>query len=310
MKSSQQKTVIIGAGLTGLLLAQTLGAAAHVRIFDKARGVGGRLATRRSDVAKFDHGAQFYRPKEPLKDLHLRWLERGLVQHWFDDQGQAHFAAPGGMTTLAKDLAQNLDVVLNERVASLELSQQGWRLQFESGRTETADRVVFTSPIPQTLEILRSSGMTYEPSLDRIAYSKALVLLIENAPKPFQFEKQHYIEPTHGSLFSIADQLDKKVSAVPALTVTMNAEFSETNFDAPEPEVIEKILLELRGMSPGFEPGVTQLKKWRYCQVQNAHSQLFTEISPRLYLAGDGFGGASLNGAARSAHALGQHLLK
>ncbi|MBT4205492.1 MAG: NAD(P)-binding protein, partial [Proteobacteria bacterium] len=57
---------IIGAGLSGLVAAQQLGSVAHVTIFEKSKGVGGRIATRRSGLYSFDHGAQFFTPKTEL----------------------------------------------------------------------------------------------------------------------------------------------------------------------------------------------------------------------------------------------------
>ena len=51
--------IIIGAGIAGLLAATMLNRAnMSVRILDKGRGLGGRMATRRQDGAVFDHGAQ------------------------------------------------------------------------------------------------------------------------------------------------------------------------------------------------------------------------------------------------------------
>lgn len=55
--------VIIGAGMAGIACARALRAAAlPVRLIDKGRGIGGRMASRRADiggdVVTFDHGAQ------------------------------------------------------------------------------------------------------------------------------------------------------------------------------------------------------------------------------------------------------------
>uniref|UniRef100_UPI0018DF9768 FAD-dependent oxidoreductase n=1 Tax=Neoroseomonas rubea TaxID=2748666 RepID=UPI0018DF9768 len=61
---------ILGAGLAGLAAARHLAArGVPVRLFDKGRAPGGRLATRRADHAgrrlQFDHGAQYLRAAGP-----------------------------------------------------------------------------------------------------------------------------------------------------------------------------------------------------------------------------------------------------
>ncbi|MBY0338687.1 MAG: NAD(P)-binding protein, partial [Acetobacteraceae bacterium] len=54
---------LIGAGMAGLSLARGLIGRGHsVKLFDKGRAPGGRLATRRTpDGRRFDHGAQYIR---------------------------------------------------------------------------------------------------------------------------------------------------------------------------------------------------------------------------------------------------------
>jgi renalase len=50
--------IVIGAGLSGLIAAHTVQAnGVRVVVLDKGRGVGGLLATRRTDSGVFDHGA-------------------------------------------------------------------------------------------------------------------------------------------------------------------------------------------------------------------------------------------------------------
>ena len=51
---------IITAGVAGLVCARGLfGAHRPVTVFEKSRGLGGRLATRRIGRMAFDHGAQY-----------------------------------------------------------------------------------------------------------------------------------------------------------------------------------------------------------------------------------------------------------
>ena len=51
---------IIGAGIAGITLARQLQGSAKVSVFEKSRGFGGRMATRRHGSYQFDHGAQFF----------------------------------------------------------------------------------------------------------------------------------------------------------------------------------------------------------------------------------------------------------
>ena len=53
------RIAVIGAGMAGLACAQELARAdAKVTVFERARGLGGRLATRRQGNLAFDHGVQ------------------------------------------------------------------------------------------------------------------------------------------------------------------------------------------------------------------------------------------------------------
>ena len=90
----------------------------------------------------------------------------------------------------------------------------------------------------------------------------------------------------------------------------MTAESSGLHFDLPDKDILRHAIGELQKTDPNFEPGKTQLKKWKYCQVEKSFGELFAQVAEDLYLAGDGFGGSSLNGAARSADALSKHLLQ
>ena len=52
------KIAIIGAGMSGLSAAHLLNNYAEVTLFEKARGVSGRMSTRCAKLYFFDHGTQ------------------------------------------------------------------------------------------------------------------------------------------------------------------------------------------------------------------------------------------------------------
>ena len=58
---------IIGAGIAGLSCASALQQAGiRVRVFEKSRGVGGRMSTRRGEGWECDHGAQYFTVSDDL----------------------------------------------------------------------------------------------------------------------------------------------------------------------------------------------------------------------------------------------------
>lgn len=57
---------VVGAGLSGLMCARTLqDHGLDVTVFEKSRGLGGRMANRRAEPnLRFDHGAQYFTARD------------------------------------------------------------------------------------------------------------------------------------------------------------------------------------------------------------------------------------------------------
>lgn len=98
-------TVVIGAGIAGLLAARALQAAgARVTVMEKNRSLGGRLATKRVGDAVFDHGAQYFTAQDPLfVDLVAGWEKAGLVMPWPDGE-RMRYVGRSGMAAVARAL--------------------------------------------------------------------------------------------------------------------------------------------------------------------------------------------------------------
>lgn len=297
-------TIIVGAGLTGLTLARRLVVLNQsVLVIEKSRGVGGRLATRRGERAVFDHGAQYLKLKDP-HPWHDRWLKSGVYQLWFERDDSKHFASRSGMTALAKDLAKDLPLLLNERV--IELKESGREVLLESGTTHPAMKVVLTAPLPQALEILDRSMISYPADLKAIRYAKALVGLIElDGTVDFDFKNF----PEGSAIHSITNNQSKGLGTSTGLTVVMSPQFSEKHFDLSDETALDLILSEIKKLNlPARRDGDTQLKRWRYSHPLTTATQPFAQINPHIVLAGDAFGGGSIAGAIRSGVAVADHL--
>lgn len=83
-QTNARSAAIIGAGLSGLTCARALqDAGFRVQVFDKSRGVGGRLATRRTGQGTFDHGAQYFTARDPrFRQRVEQWVSQGFAAPW------------------------------------------------------------------------------------------------------------------------------------------------------------------------------------------------------------------------------------
>jgi predicted NAD/FAD-dependent oxidoreductase len=79
----RKKIAIIGAGLSGAILAQELSQFFDVVIFEKSRGIGGRTSSRRKDEFSFDHGAQaFCVRSKKFKDYLKSFIDTEIIAPW------------------------------------------------------------------------------------------------------------------------------------------------------------------------------------------------------------------------------------
>ncbi len=75
---------IIGTGIAGLSAAQALTSAGHqVHLFDKSRGSGGRMSSKRSDAGSLDMGAQYFTARDRRFATAVKqWQTQGHVAEW------------------------------------------------------------------------------------------------------------------------------------------------------------------------------------------------------------------------------------
>ena len=102
-----QQIAVVGAGIAGAYCAHALTLAGHsVHVFDKARGPGGRLATRRVEwvdrhgqarMARLDHGAVGITARSaPFQALAEQALPAGGPAQWARSRAAGRWPAADG----------------------------------------------------------------------------------------------------------------------------------------------------------------------------------------------------------------------
>ena len=312
------RTIVVGAGLSGLVAARTLHYAGHdVTVFDKGRGVGGRLATRRIDGAVLDHGAQFFTVRNDEFAVMVEgWLRDGVVREWCRGFGEAdghpRYVGTGGMTTIAKHLARGLDVRTSSLVFSLRRDGvDGWIVRLDDGTEHACDRVLLTAPLPQSYSLLFSAVIEMPADLRGIDYDRTLGLLVTLA------SNGHLIAPPGGmqdpdEVFSfIGDNAAKGISATPAVTFHANADWSLRHFEEDNDAIHAELLRLARPWIGEVEILSSELKKWRFATPRSVWPErCWTHESGTLALAGDAFAGPKVEGAVLSGLAAARSLSK
>jgi renalase len=165
---------VVGAGMAGLACAHELARAdAKVTVFERSRGLGGRLATRRTGQLAFDHGAQFVTARSrPFGRYAETALRAGVLDAWHprimeDDRVwpapiEDWWIGQPGMSALVRPLARNIDIVGGIAVHELIPSQRGWELRTDSGRQNISFRAVAIAvPAPQAYALLGPHGRSF-----------------------------------------------------------------------------------------------------------------------------------------------------
>jgi predicted NAD/FAD-dependent oxidoreductase len=166
----RMRVAVVGAGLAGLTTARVLQDQGHdVVVVEKARGPGGRMATRRHEPWCFDHGAQYFTARDPRFLRHVEaWRERGLVEAWEGrigvleggrilaaGSGTERFVAVPGMSAICRAMAAELaDCRFDWQVQSAIFEADAWRLQAGDNSHLEADALVISTPPDQVGPLL------------------------------------------------------------------------------------------------------------------------------------------------------------
>lgn len=201
-----KRIAVIGAGMSGLTLSRALQHHAQITIFEKSRGVGGRMSTRRADPYAFDHGAQFFTARSEAFNAWIApMLAAGVVQRWdarvaeFErtiklreyqwDASDAHYVGAPAMNAVAKYMSQGLDIRLGVRVQTLQKQSGMWQLSDDQGNAlGSFDWVIVAIPAEQAAELLPSTLSCYpEVQATRMQGCFSLMLGFEHA-LPLDFD--------------------------------------------------------------------------------------------------------------------------
>lgn len=176
------RIAIIGAGVAGLWAARRLREAGHAPvIFEKSRGAGGRMATRRSPVGAFDHGA----PAFALRAARWRtraadWQRDGIIATTTGAAragGIEEWTGVPRMSAFARYLAAG--TILHAECEVTRVDDNGMVSATKGVPPERFDRVIVAVPAPQAAVLIAGAAPRLAARLADVVYAPCWTLLAQ-----------------------------------------------------------------------------------------------------------------------------------
>ena len=307
------EVAIIGAGVTGLAAASRL-SPRNYRIFEKSRGPGGRLASKRMDAVRADIGAQFFTVRDHRFQVTVdSAVAAGFVTQWQPNMGtfedhqpiaspdrQARFVGHPYMNSLGRFLSQNIEIQTESRVQTIEPNGDLFRLILTSQETLTADCVLVTAPVDQMVAMLQHFDVEQLGSRFAMDPTWTTVLSVEEPLRGSAGESFDALFGGDHPLFDfIAVENSKPGRQSNFIVVHATPEWSTKHLESDPAEISELIR---EALSETFQV-TTQAKvshRWRYARPTNpkftAQKGIY-QVSPNSRVAGDYLAGGRVEGA-------------
>lgn len=329
--------VIVGAGISGLSCARALAdAGRRVVVLERARGVGGRCATRRLEGQPVDFGPTFLHGRDPAFFAALDEVPATVLPGWpmslagsgrpcqpgAFSPGERRIAFAEGLTVFPKHLAAGLEVRLMTEVSGLEPVGASLRLQLDDGPPVEAGTVILALAAEQAHALL---GTVPAPPRE-IASARGLLALSRSLPclallaaysRHAPAPEWHALFPEDSRVLQVVTHDSAKRLSAPMLAIVYQASPRWSREHLGDPEWTVAVLAEAeRLLGPwAARPAVMHAHRWTWAR-NDTSAQLAAPLllslpgGARLGLCGDRFApGGGVEAAWRSGRALAARVL-
>jgi predicted NAD/FAD-dependent oxidoreductase len=301
-----KKLAVIGAGLSGLTVATRLKNDHEVTVFEKSRGVSGRMSTRNTNNYAFDHGAQYFTIQDKRFERFLKKaLASKIVTPWFDQikvlpgskdgssqpldcpSSERYLASPT-MTALCKHLAESINVLKERKVETLEWQDSQWLLGDQTGTIHGPfDLVVCAIPQPQFIE-LAGKTLLQDTALEKVQMSGCFSLMIGDPLLTLpEFAGAKVVDSPIGWI--AVNSVKPGRNTAPSIIVQSTNEWAEQYLET-DVNKIQEILLSELGWLTGIDYSRAKyinIHRWRYAFVKEPLGKPYY-VHPDLPLAACG----------------------
>jgi len=315
MNSSKaiNQVAVIGAGIAGLACAKELQSCGiSVDIFEKSRGPGGRMSTRRTPDWSADHGAQYFTARDPRFIQEVQsWIEAGTAAIWkpklkvYDAKtwreshsqdiryvGTPHMNSPG------KYIAEGLPIQYERTISQLERRDDKWHLHCSEAHEMTTpyDFVVLAIPAPQASAILKNLDVRAF-DIAHSAQMKACWTMMTQLPN--QQTTDFDAAFINQEIISwICQNRSKPMREGSMWTIHGNPDWSQDHVELSKEAAQDQMVQCLTALGFNCQGADISMHRWRYASGSLENSIGFLVLQDvGLGLCGDWLNGGRIEGA-------------
>lgn len=289
-------------------------------MFEQGRRPGGRASTIRTELGNFDHGAPYFTVQShALEHAVAQWMQAGVARRYAgqviavngaaveEKTGAAtRYAGADGMISIARHMAEGLELRLDTRIESLVKTGSRWSLLDASERSPAPggfDAVVLAMPSAQAAQLsgVPSALLQHLRMVEwRPCWASLLTL---HAASGFDFAGCFVSD--HAALAWVAREVGESEQEHWVLHAT--PDWSLSHLNKPSDEIASLLAQALaERFNFGFRPAFMAGHRWAYATPARPLLERFLwDQTARIGAAGDWCQGPRFEGAYLSGAALG-----
>lgn len=317
---------VIGAGISGLFAAKFLADyGIDVQVYEKSRGTGGRMATRRIGDLEFDIGAQYFTARDDCFQQYINsWINKALVKEWKGrivkinrqekqktESSPTRYVGVPYMTTVSRYLACDLKIAFNTRITRAIYNGSAWQLTAETGEELSLHKIVIIAIPPTQAVPLLEEVPNLASKADSIACHACWTVMAAFKQRlPLSFDGVFINSPTLAWAARNSSKPGRPKSE--SWVIHASAEWSESHIEDNSDNVALELLTNFFSITDIKiqEPIFLKAHRWRYAKA-NVPMTIGCLWDPELKIGacGDWCANSRVEGAALSGMAMASQII-
>ncbi len=324
----KKSIAVIGAGLSGITIASLIKEKFDVEVFEKSRGVGGRMSTRKELPFIFDHGAQFFKIKSIIfKNFVSELFSKKVIRPWkfklayFEGNhlrqikkirnADEFFVGVPNMDSIVKYISNNCNVILNTKIERVIKKNDGWYLYDQNKKSHGKyDWVILSLPAEQCLELI-TKKISFYPLVEKIKMKGCFSLMVGMNESLCLDYDAALIENKDIAWLAINNSKPFRIKKH-CLLINSSFEYAAKNISSSK----EKVLKHLLNVTSNLincklsNQTMTKIHQWMYVEAERPPVQnYFIDHSEKIAVCGDWLINSRVEGAFLSANELSKEII-